>query len=194
MSAQEALGNFFKSIGSMFIQMATEIIAKQMVMITLGFIMKALGLVGGISSAGNAAGAAAFSPGNAAGLNAIPGQAFSLPKLAANGATFSNGIAKFATGGIVNGPTLFPFADGGAMQMGLMGEPGTVAETTRGPERPVARSDGVAVSPSTSLGTAARSTMTHTHAHAHTITMHDARTTLHDSTQQPTTIQDRGGG
>ena len=78
--------------------------------------------------------------------------------------------------------------------MGLMGEPGTVAETTRGPAatRPVAHSDGVAVSLSTSLGTAARSTMTHTHAHAHT--MHDARTTLHDSTQQPTTIQDRGGG
>jgi len=69
---------------------------------------------------------------------------------------------------------------------------GEIAETTRGPARPVARSDGVAVSPSTSLGTAARSTMTHTHAHAHT--MHDARTTLHDSTQKPTTIQDRGGG
>jgi phage-related minor tail protein len=48
-------------------------------------------------------------------------------KLAANGATFSNGIAKFATGGIVNGPTLFPFADGGAMQMGLMGEAGPEA-------------------------------------------------------------------
>ena len=127
MSAQEALGNFFKSIGDMFINMATEIIAKQMVMITLGFIMKALGLIGNISSAGNAAGAAAFSPGNAAGLDAIPGQAFSLPKLAANGATFSNGIAKFATGGIVGSPTLFPFADGGAMQMGLMGEAGPEA-------------------------------------------------------------------
>jgi len=127
MSAQEALGNFFKSIGSMFIQMATEIIAKQMTMIVLGFLMKALGLTAGIGNAGNAAGAAAFSPGNAAGLNAIPGQAFSMPQLAANGATFSNGIAKFATGGIVNGPTLFPFADGGAMQMGLMGEAGPEA-------------------------------------------------------------------
>ena len=127
MTAQEALGNFFKSIGSMFIQMATEIIAKQMVMVTLGFIMKALGLVGSISSAGNAAGAAAFSPGNAASLDAIPGQAFSLPKLAANGAIFSNGIAKFASGGIVGSPTLFPFANGGAMQMGLMGEAGPEA-------------------------------------------------------------------
>jgi TP901 family phage tail tape measure protein/lambda family phage tail tape measure protein len=127
MTAQEALGNFFKSIGDMFINMATEIIAKQMVMITLGFIMKALGLIGNISSAGNAAGAAAFSPGNAASLDAIPGQAFSLPKLAANGAIFSNGIAKFASGGIVGSPTLFPFANGAAMQMGLMGEAGPEA-------------------------------------------------------------------
>jgi tape measure domain-containing protein len=127
MSAQEALGNFFKSIGNMFIQMAAEIIAKQMTMIVLGFLMKALGLTAGIGSAGNAAGAAAFSPGNSSAFQAIPGQAFSMPKLAANGATFSNGIAKFATGGIVNGPTLFPFADGGAMQMGLMGEAGPEA-------------------------------------------------------------------
>ena len=127
MTAQEALGSFFKSVGEMFINMATEIIAKQMVMITLGFIMKALGLVGSVAGAGNAAGTAAFSPDNASAFQAIPGQAFSLPKLAANGATFANGIAKFATGGIVNGPTLFPFADGGAMQMGLMGEAGPEA-------------------------------------------------------------------
>lgn len=127
MSVQDALGSMFKQIGQDFINMAMEIIAKQMTMIVLGFLMKALGLIGGIQSAGNAAGTAAFSPANAPGLNAIPGQAFSLPKLAANGATFSNGIAKFATGGIVNGPTLFPFADGGAMQMGLMGEAGPEA-------------------------------------------------------------------
>lgn len=78
--------------------------------------------------------------------------------------------------------------------MGLMGEIiGLLCRETRRPcPRPVARSDGVAVSLSTLLGTAARPKMTHTHAHAHT--MHDARTTLHDSTQQPTTIQDRGGG
>ena len=46
-----------------------------------------------------------------------------------------------------------------------------------GPARPV---PVLTESPSlsTSLGTAARTTMAHTHAH----TMHDARTTLHDST------------
>jgi len=125
MSAQEALGNFFKSIGDMFINMATEIIAKQMVLITLGFIMKALGLLG--------------SAGKVSDLNApqsinnplgVPGDFFELPKEGrpyAKGATFSNGIAKFASGGIVGSPTLFPFANGGAMQMGLMGEAGPEA-------------------------------------------------------------------
>ena len=149
MSVQDALGGMFKSIGESFVKMAAEIIAKQIVLITLGFIMKALGLIGGIASAGNAAGAAAFSPSNAAGFDAIPGQAFSLPQLSgtmidgggigatafagplaggfAKGGAFSNGVRRFATGGIVNGPTLFPFADGGAMQMGLMGEAGPEA-------------------------------------------------------------------
>jgi tape measure domain-containing protein len=149
MSAQDALAGMFQSIGQSFVKMATEMIAQQITMITLGFIMKALGLIGGITSAGNAAGAAAFSPGNAAGLDAIPGQAFSLPQLSgtmmngseigakafagplgngfANGGAFSNGVRRFATGGIVNGPTLFPFANGGAMQMGLMGEAGPEA-------------------------------------------------------------------
>jgi tape measure domain-containing protein len=149
MSAQEALGNMFQSIGQSFVKMAMDMIAQQITMITLGFIMKALGLIGGIASAGNAAGAAAFSPGNAAGLDAIPGQAFSLPQLSgtmidgsgfgakafagplaggfAKGGAFSGGMRRFATGGIVNGPTLFPFADGGAMQMGLMGEAGPEA-------------------------------------------------------------------
>ena len=48
MSAQEALGSFFKSVGDMFVSMATEIIAKQMTMIILQTILKALGAaVGG---------------------------------------------------------------------------------------------------------------------------------------------------
>jgi tape measure domain-containing protein len=148
-SVQDALGGMFQSIGQSFIKMAMDIIAQQITMITLGFIMKALGLISGIASAGNAAGAAAFSPANAAGLDAIPGQAFNLPQLSgtminggefgakafagplanafAKGGAFSSGVRRFATGGIVNGPTLFPFADGGAMQMGLMGEVGPEA-------------------------------------------------------------------
>ena len=89
-------------------------------MIVLGFLMKALGLSsgGGLGSAKD----------NVAKYAPLPA--------AANGAIFSNGIAKFATGGIVNGPTLFPFADGGAMQMGLMGEAGpeAIMPLQRGPD------------------------------------------------------------
>ena len=58
MSAEEALGSFFKSVGDMFISMAAEIIAKQMTMIILQTILKALGAVGGGGGgfSGNAAG------------------------------------------------------------------------------------------------------------------------------------------
>jgi len=43
---------------------------------------------------------------------------------AANGMIAANGIKPFAMGGIVNSPTLFKFANGGAMQNGIMGEAG----------------------------------------------------------------------
>jgi len=58
MSAEEALGSFFKSVGDMFVSMAAEIIAKQMTMIILQTILKALGAVGGGGGgfSGNAAG------------------------------------------------------------------------------------------------------------------------------------------
>ena len=122
MTAKEALGSFFKSVADMFFEMAAQIIAKQMTMIILQTILKALGAVSGASSVG--AGATNF--GGAPGVNFNPG-AFSMPALAANGATFSNGIAKFASGGIVSSPTLFKFADGGTTRTGLMGEAGPEA-------------------------------------------------------------------
>jgi tape measure domain-containing protein len=53
MSAKEALSGFFKSVGDMFISMATEIIAKQLVMITLQAILKSLGGGGGLGFGGN---------------------------------------------------------------------------------------------------------------------------------------------
>lgn len=131
MSAEEALGSFFKSVGDMFVSMAAEIIAKQMTMIILQTILKALGAVSGASSVG--AGATNF--GGAPGVSFNPG-AFSMPALAANGATFSNGIAKFASGGIVNSPTMFKFADGGTTRTGLMGEAGpeAIMPLKRGPD------------------------------------------------------------
>ena len=125
MSAKEALSGFFKSVGDMFISMATEIIAKQLVMITLQAILKALGGGGGLGFGGNS------DPLGAGG---------GFWK-AANGATFADGVATFAKGGtfsnsIVSSPTMFKFADGGAMRTGLMGEAGpeAIMPLKRGPD------------------------------------------------------------
>ena len=116
MTAKEALGSFFKSVGEMFIEMAAEIIAKQMVMITLQLILKALGAIGGGGGGGGTVTADFMNTEALKGLTP-----------AAKGATFSNGIAKFARGGIVGSPTLFKFADGGTTRTGLMGEAGPEA-------------------------------------------------------------------
>ena len=102
MSAKEALGSFFKSVGDMFIQMATEIIAKQLVMITLQLILKALGAAGG-GGGGNAASAMGSNP-NVAAYAPLP-RAGGGP--AAGGAPYLVGE---------RGPELFvPGSNGGVM-------------------------------------------------------------------------------
>jgi TP901 family phage tail tape measure protein len=78
MTAKEALGTFFKSVADMFLEMAAQIIAKQITMIILQTTLKALGAVGGIQSAGSSAGSAAF---GGSGPTFNPG-AFSMPQLA----------------------------------------------------------------------------------------------------------------
>jgi hypothetical protein len=102
MSAQEALSSFFKSVGDMFVQMAAEIIAKQMTMIILQTILKALGAVGGgggFTPLDNA-GATNFSFNPGAMLEGPGFQPF------ANGGIATGGFQAFANGGVVKGPTL----------------------------------------------------------------------------------------
>jgi hypothetical protein len=111
MTAQQGLATFFKSVADMFLDMAAQIIAAWIKMAILNTIVKIFG--GGLTTA--------VSP----EVGAI-GQGSSI-YAAAEGATFSNGIAKFASGGVVSSPTLFKFADGGAMRTGLMGEAGPEA-------------------------------------------------------------------
>ena len=127
MTAKEALASFFTSVADMFLDMAAQIIAK---MITMAILNAVLGVLPG---AGGGLGTA-VSP----EVGAI-GQGSSI-FAAANGATFANGIATFARGGaftnsIVGSPTMFKFADGGAMRTGLMGEAGpeAIMPLTRGP-------------------------------------------------------------
>ena len=131
MSAKEALSGFFKSVGDMFVSMAAEIIAKQMVMITLQLILKALGAFTGGGGGGTPTPGSApqMTPGAIVTPTGFSGQ---FAGIAANGATFANGIATFAKGSaftnsIVSGPTMFEFADGGMMKPGLMGEAGPEA-------------------------------------------------------------------
>jgi lambda family phage tail tape measure protein len=116
MSAKEALGNFFKSVADMFLEMAAQIIAKQITMIILQTILKALGAVAG--------------GGGGANLTNIEATDFAFNPSAMTGSLTPGGL--FAKGGaftnsIVSSPTMFKFADGGAMRTGLMGEAGPEA-------------------------------------------------------------------
>jgi tape measure domain-containing protein len=116
MSAREALSSFFKDVASMFLDMAAQIIAKQMTMIILQSILKALGAVSGAGSGGDLG-----------KVNMADVSKYSAPLGYAKGGVFGNGISKFASGGIVGSPTLFQFANGGTTQTGLMGEAGPEA-------------------------------------------------------------------
>ena len=115
MSAQEALASFFSSVADHFLDMAAQIIAK---MIQMFILQQALKIFGGALGGGG---------GGTVTSDFMNTEALKGFTPAANGATFSNGIAKFASGGVVSSPTLFKFADGGAMRTGLMGEAGPEA-------------------------------------------------------------------
>ena len=110
MSAREALSSFFKDVASMFLDMAAQIIAKQMTMIILQSILKALGAVAGAAGGGG-------SSFNANG--AVPAGTGNIPSL---GSSYG-----FAKGGVFNSPKFFKFADGGTMQNGVLGEAGPEA-------------------------------------------------------------------
>jgi murein DD-endopeptidase MepM/ murein hydrolase activator NlpD len=129
MSAQEALASFFKSTAEAFLAMATEIIAKQMVMVTLQTILKALGAAAGNFSGGTSS-AVPTDAGGWANSFATPLQGLGSigPIGFAKGGAFTNSI--------VSSPTLFQFADGGITRMGEMGEDGpeAIMPLKRGPD------------------------------------------------------------
>ena len=121
MTAKEALGSFFKSVADMFLEMAAQIIAKQITMIILQTILKALGAVGGggggvgSNYADSAGGASGFGGSFDAGIPALPGAK-----------DYSGAFKKRAMGGPVisqqpymvgeRGPELFvPGSNGGVM-------------------------------------------------------------------------------
>ena len=114
-SASEALGRMFQSIADSFADMAAQMIAEWIKMQILGIVKSIFGAVAGGFSFGGSSGGFNLSgfemPGYMAGT--------SIPSGFASGAAFDRGI--------VDSPTLFKFANGGAMRTGLMGEAGPEA-------------------------------------------------------------------
>ncbi|NBR22761.1 MAG: hypothetical protein EBU08_03045 [Micrococcales bacterium] len=109
-TVKDAFANMFRNIAKSFIDMAMQMIAKALILKVLGIFLPGLGL-------------------STPETTAAPVLANGYPALAAaNGGAFSaNGIIPFASGGIVSRPTMFRFADGGAMRSGIMGEAGPEA-------------------------------------------------------------------
>jgi hypothetical protein len=114
-TAKEVFSSFLKDIGQILMQEAAKMIATY---IEIGIAKQFAGLIG--------RGAGGAKP-------PLPG---SFPLMAAKGAYFDGGTAYFAKGGVVSSPTLFQFADGGAVQAGLMGEAGpeAIMPLKRGPD------------------------------------------------------------
>lgn len=125
-TAKEVFANFLRDIGQILIQEGTKMIAMYIAIA----IAKAIAGMSGGGGGGTMPGAAPqMTPGAVVTPTGFQGQ---FAGIAANGATFANGIATFANGGafsnsIVSSPTMFKFADGGAMRTGLMGEAGPEA-------------------------------------------------------------------
>ena len=111
-SAQEVFADFLNSIANALMQTAAKMIA-QYIAIGIARIFAGFGTPSGFSPSGSLAAVGDINPD-------VSG--FFSPN--ANGNAFgANGIIPFAKGGIVNSPTLFPFAKG----TGLMGEAGPEA-------------------------------------------------------------------
>ena len=132
-TAKEALANFFKNVGKFFLDMAAQIIQKMITMYILNQVLRVLPFSGGGFGGMDTSIGGGINKLNPTNFVAGPFSSFGRAK---DGAYFSNGIARFARGGIVNSPTLFPYADGGTGRFGLMGEAGAEAilPLQRGPE------------------------------------------------------------
>jgi lambda family phage tail tape measure protein len=109
-TAKEVFADFLNAIGAALISAAQQMIATY---IAIGIAKIFAGMNGGGGLGSSEANVAAYAP-------------------LAKGGTFGNGVAEFANGGaftnsIVSSPTMFKFADGGAMRTGLMGEAGPEA-------------------------------------------------------------------
>lgn len=104
-SAEQALADMMASVAEHFLDMATQIIAKQIAMILYGTIMKALGV--GLPGGGGGGGGARLGGAETAG----PG-GYRIPEAAVPKTSGMN-FGTYATGGYVSGPTNALIGEGG---------------------------------------------------------------------------------
>lgn len=121
-TTQEALASFFKNIGNFFLDMAAQIIQK---MITMYILNTVVGLLPGLRGGGGGA-KGILGQGTLDSVTRYSGITGST-RFAKGAAFAKNKIIPYAKGGIVNKPTMFAYADGGAGRFGLMGEQGAEA-------------------------------------------------------------------
>lgn len=107
----------FQEFAASILQQSARMIMQLLIQKT---IMQIIGAIGGGGGGGGGLGNFGIS---------LPGVGYTAPAFgSANGNVFAaNGIVPYAMGGIVNRPTLFPFANGGSIGTGLMGEAGPEA-------------------------------------------------------------------
>jgi lambda family phage tail tape measure protein len=129
MTAKQALASFFKDLASYFTKMATQMIADALRMAAIKILTNILSSVlGGFGGGGGGTDLGKnFNSAGAGDTGISWGAAVNYKRNALGNVYGANGIVPFADGGIVNQPTLFKFAQGGAMQNGLMGEAGPEA-------------------------------------------------------------------
>jgi len=132
-TAQEVFADLLKNIANILLQESTRMIATY---IAIG-IARMFAFGGGLQTALPGSMGQATKTGLDTGAGNISDM---LSGLAADGAYFTNGAAAFAKGGmftnsIVSSPTLFQFANGGALSTGVMGEAGpeAIMPLKRGP-------------------------------------------------------------
>ena len=114
MTAKEALGSFFKSVADMFLEMAAQIIAKQITMIILQTILKALGAAGGGGGGGFSGNAAGFGGSFDAGIPSIGNTTSFAGAFGRAGGGPTAGGVPYLVG--ERGPELFvPGSNGGVM-------------------------------------------------------------------------------
>ena len=122
-SAKQALADFFKSVGSYFLDMAGQIIAKMVTMAILNQVVKLLPSSPSALSFGSGVGSGLPLFGDYSGLSGTPFEK--------GGVIANSKIVPFAKGGIVSEPTTFPLGNG----TGLLGEAGpeAIMPLKRGP-------------------------------------------------------------